>query len=235
MVFKSLRFLGPADAVLAQEVEARWTRALAPGRSPRRPERVALNVPISGQGFPPAEFAAVDVQWFASKDAALASEEWLSSVDRDLCLGSALLGPSSCRVVAEELTFWGEQYLETRWWSGGERFKSISYANRNPSLSFTEFLPQWRAFAGIHGDERPPERARGVAYSQDHPVPLDGSRWAFDAVNEVYFATIDDLAFRRDYFAGTGEDAMQRAPGIWSPTERWTMFVRERPIEPPNG
>jgi hypothetical protein len=228
-LFKSLRFLGgTASGSRSDDLRARWDRTLATTSGPMRPERVALCLPVTTAGFPPSPFAAVDIQWFPNQDAALANEEWLASVDAELCIGAELLGAEAGRVVAEELTFWGEQYLHSRWQLGGERYKSISCANRNPSLTFAEFLPQWRAMAGIHGDERPPEPARGLAYVQNHP--LEESSRAFDAVNEVWFASIDDLVARRDYFAGQGEDAMKRAPGIWSLTERWTMFARELPV-----
>jgi hypothetical protein len=45
-------------------------------------------------------------------------------------------------------------------------------------------------------------------------------------VNEVWFERLDHLRLRQAWFA----DRPAAATGFMSPTERWSMFVRESPL-----
>jgi hypothetical protein len=233
MSIKILRFLA-ADPVGSfwEGLESRWLAALAGAVSTRgRPLRVALAVPVDLPGLAPPPFAAIDLLWFEGLEEALASEDWLATVDPDLRLSSPFFGATSCHVVAEEVVLRGPEYLEARWREGGERLKMTSFGKRNPELTLAEFSARWRSQAGRLGDEEIPAEMRGLAYVQNHPVPLDGREWPFDAVNEVYFEQLEHLERRRAYFAAR-QDAAARsnAESFVSPTERGSMFVREWPV-----
>ena len=68
---------------------------------------------------------------------------------------------------------------------------------------------------------------------QNHPVPLDDG-WFLDAVNEVWFERLDDLRRRAAWFAARQQAALRSgAVSFMSPTETWSMFVRESPLTPP--
>jgi hypothetical protein len=230
MAFKTIRFLD-ADGPFLEAMQSRWEAALAAGPAAGRPGRVALAVPLDLTDLPPPTFAAIDVQWFDEPAAAFANEDWLASVDPRLQLGSDLLGKRSCRVIAEEVVLRGPEYLDARWQQGGERFKMTSFGKRNPALTLPEFSARWRSQAGRLGDAEIPAPIRGLAYVQNHAVPVDGHEWPFDAINEVYFEQLDQLQRRRAYFAAR-QDAAARsaAESFVSPTRRWSMFVRECPV-----
>jgi len=230
---KVVRFLAGGPS-LAEDLRRRWTAALArdPGARPAvgRPVRLALAVPLDQSELPP-RFAAIDLQWFAGVTEALANDAWLGAADPDLCLGSPLFGGSSCQVVADEAVLRGGDYLDARWRLGGERLKMMSFGRRNPRLTPREFSARWRNEAGRLGDERIPDDVRGLAYVQNHPVPLDGHEWPLDAVNEVYFERLDHLRRRAEWFAARQEAAP--AETFMSPAETWSMLVREAPLTPP--
>ena len=198
-------------------LRGRWAQALAAGDPVGRPSRVAVAVPLSG--FPEPPFAAVDLQWFPDVAEALANEAWLASVDPELAAGS-------CRVVVEEVVVRGQDYLAGRWKAGGDRYKMMSFGRRHPDLTPVEFSAQWRGHAGRLGGEQIPDEVRGLAYVQNHPVPVEGHEWPFDAVNEVWFERLDDLRRRRDWFAARPG----AVPSFMSPDHLWSMFVRESPL-----
>jgi hypothetical protein len=107
-----------------------------------------------------------------------------------------------------------------------------SFGKRNPELTLAEFSARWQSQAGRLGEEEIPADLRGLAYVQNHPVPVEGREWPFDAINEVYFEQLDHLQRRRAYFAAK-QDAAARssAESFISPTQRWSMFVREWPLK----
>ena len=231
---KVLRFLtgGPS---LVDELRWRWTRALvggaAEGPPAGRPVRAALAGPVDLPGLPPARFAAIDLQWFADAGEALANEAWLDAADPELCVGSSLVGTDSWQVLADEVVLRGQDYLVARWREGGDRYKAMHFGRRNPALTLEEFSARWRSHAGRLGDEDIPGDVRGVAYIQDHPVPLARHEWPLDAINEVYVERADDLVRRAAWFAARQEAALRTgAEGFMSPTETWSLFVRESPL-----
>jgi len=232
MVFKVLRFLD-AEPSWLDGLGSRWEMALASGSSAGAPSRVAVATPLHLPGLAPAPFAAIDVQWFDALDEAIGNDGWLAAVDPELCVGSQALGIRSCRVIAEEIVVRGPDYLEARWRKGGERYKMTSFGKRNPELTLAQFSARWRSQAGRLGDEEIPADVRGLAYVQNHAILTGGREWPFDAVNEVYFERLGDLQRRRAYFAAR-QDAAARsaAESFVSPTERWSMFVRESPVRP---
>jgi hypothetical protein len=202
----------------------RWSRALGGAARRDRPFRVAVAEALTLPDLPPPRFTAVDIQWFTGVPAALANDTWLRSAAPDL------VDEGSCRVVAEEVVVRGRDYLDARWQGGGERYKMMSFGKRSPRLTLEEFSARWRSEAGRLGDQAIPEDVRGLAYVQNHPVPLDGHEWPFDAVNEVYVERLDDLHRRGAWFAARQEAALRsRAEGFMSPAETGSLFVREWP------
>jgi hypothetical protein len=223
---KVVRFLAGAPSPAGALREC-WSRALAQAGAdgpPGRPHRVAVCEPLALPDFPAPAFAAVDLQWFPDTEAAGANEAWLRAVAPDLLVG----GPGTIRLVVEEVVPRGRAYLDARWADGGARYKMMSFGRRNPALTAEEFSARWRSHAGRLGAAAIPDDVRGLAYVQDHPVAPDGCDRPLDAVNEVYFEGLDDLRRRRDWFAarqGVTDDLM-------SPTEAWSLFVREFPVSP---
>lgn len=233
---KVVRFIAGGPS-LPDELRSRWALALRPDQAVARaagsgrPARVALAVPVDLPGLPPPRFAAIDIQWFADNAAALANDAWLSATDPQLCTGSSLLGAGSCQVVADEVVLRGGDYLATRWAQGGDRYKAMHFGRRNPALTRAEFSDRWRHQAGRLGDEEIPADVRGLAYIQNHPVPLAGYEPPLDAVNEVYMERADHLVRRASWFAARQEAALRtEAESFMSPTETWSMFVRESPL-----
>lgn len=80
----------------------------------------------------------------------------------------------------------------------GAPFRMMSVARRDPSLTRPEFVERWRAEAGNLGGEVVPDDVRGLAYVQHHPV---GDDPPYDAVNEVWFDSLDALRRRAEWFA----------------------------------
>lgn len=191
----------------------------------------------AGRAARPAatRFAAIDEQWFVNAPEALANEACLGSVCPDLCTGSPSFGAGSCQVIAEEIVLRGREYLDSRWELRGERYKMMSFGKRNPRLTLREFSARWRAEAGRLGSGEIPAGVRGLAYVQNHPVPRDGhDDWPLDAVNEVWFERLDDLARRGVWFAARQDAAVRSgAESFMSPTETWSIYVRESPLSPP--
>jgi hypothetical protein len=240
MTVKILRFLEVERSPEAPEplpavLESRWVAALGktPAPAAGRPVRVVLAAPLDLPDVGPPPFAAIDVLWFDDLADARASDEWLAAADSDLAVGSSWLGGRSCQVMAEEVVLRGPEYLRARWHQGGERLKMTSFGKRNPELTLAEFSARWRSQAGRLGEEEIPADLQDLAYVQNHPVPGERREWPFDAINEVYFEQLDHLQRRRAYFAAK-QDAAARfsAESFISPTQRWSMFVREWPLEP---
>ncbi len=218
--FKVVRFLG-GESSQPDTLRAFWARALGGDPAAGRPVRVALGVPLALPGLPPPPFAAVDLQWFTDVDAALANEAWLRSVDPDAGTGAA-------RIVVEEVVVRGPEYLDARWRLGGERYKMLSFGRRDRRLTPAQFSARWRGEAGRLGGEAIPDDVRGLAYVQNHPVPLAGHEWPFDAVNEVYVGCLEDLRRRAGWFAARLEATPRAgAEPFMSPAETWSLCVRE--------
>jgi hypothetical protein len=232
---KVIRFLA-GEPSLGRELTSCWAGVLGDSgptgsRASGRPFRVAVMTPLDLPDLPAPRFAAIDMQWFTDAGAALANAAWLEAAAPDLCLGSRALGEGSCHVVAEEVVLRGRDHLGARWDAGGERFKMMSFGRRNPRLTLEEFLARWRSQAGRLGDESIPDVVRGLAYVQNHPLALAGHEWPLDAVNEVYFERVDDLRRRAEWFAERQQAALRTdAESFMSPTDTWSMFVRESPV-----
>jgi EthD domain len=233
---KVIRFLA-GEPSLGDTLRSRWARALAGdagatgAESSGRPIRAAVMTPLEVPGLPAPRFAAIDIQWFADARGALANDAWLAGVAPGLCRGSLPDHGDSCHLVAEEVVLRGHDYLDARWGGGGDRLKMMSFGRRNPRLTLAEFSARWRGQAGRLGGQSIPDEVRGLAYVQNHPVRLDGREWPLDAVNEVWFERLDHLRQRAAWFAERQQAALRTdAESFMSPTETWSMFVRESPV-----
>jgi hypothetical protein len=109
-------------------------------------------------------------------------------------------------LLVKEVVLRGQDWLDRRWESGGERLKHMALATRADGLTREEFSRRWRAHAGTAGGVRIPDEARGLAYVQNHVVSGDYNGAGldavnFDAVNEVYFDDLARLRQRVGWFA----------------------------------
>jgi hypothetical protein len=118
---------------------------------------------------------------------------------------AADLAASPGTLIASESVLRGQDWLERRWESGGERLVHMALATRADGLTREEFSRRWRAHAGTAGGVRVPDEARGLAYVQNHVVSGDCGTVAVavtvDAVTEVYFDDRAGLRQRVDWFA----------------------------------
>jgi hypothetical protein len=123
-------------------------------------------------------------------------------------------------VLAGEEVKRGSDWLGDRRGSGGDRMKHMALARRAAGLTPQQFSERWRGRAGTVGSSSGPavvipERARGLAYAQNHVVDPPERGWLYDAINEVWFDDLDDLRYRIDWFAknmtGGAEDDLVSA------------------------
>jgi hypothetical protein len=153
---------------------------------------------------PGAVHDGIGIEWFTD-DAHLARfESWLASppggvVERLLAEAVAL--DASPMIVAEEHVLRGEEWLDQRWREGGEKLKHMAIARRAEGLTPAQFSDRWKSRAGKVGQVAIPEPARGLAYVQNHPVPMRDGSWAYDALNEVYFDDLEGIKTRMAFFA----------------------------------
>lgn len=181
------------DDVVAGAGELMSASATAPVEA--RPLRIVLcPTMIELTGAEPRH-DAVGIDWFSDPDHLRRFEAW--TLDPDPV--------DNVVVVAREHALRGAQWLHTRWHDRGPKFKHMAVAQRADGLTPAEFLDRWRNHAG--SVQRPgaapvriPDTARGQAYLQNHPIPRTTGEWPYDAVNEVYFDTVDDLRSRIEWF-----------------------------------
>ena len=181
-----------------------------------RPARIAVCVALPDV-LPDPRFAAVGIEWFRDVGHLERFASWLASLN-----GSAA-GRADESLTAHEHALRGADWLERRWHQGGSRLKHMAVARRAADLTPAQFSERWRNRAGRVGAVRIPDRARGQAYVQNHPLTEAGADWPYDAVNEVYFDDADGLRARIAWFAAnssrTAEDDLVG--------ESWFVAVRE--------
>jgi hypothetical protein len=226
VLFKRIPFATRGGA--AEDFPARW-RAAAAGASeaPRGacPHRVVICTVLADM-TPDAVHDGIGIEWFADTAHLARFEAWLASpagAAVDKRLAEALDVARSPVVVAEEHVLRGREWLERRWQEGGEKLKHMAIARRAPGLSPAQFSELWKSRAGKVGRTAIPERARGLAYVQNHPVPASEGSWEYDAVNEVYFDDMDGVRARMAFFAGapTEDDLVG---------ENWFVVAREETV-----
>jgi len=111
-------------------------------------------------------------------------------------------------------------YIDARWEQHGneQKVKMMSVAKRADGLSPAEFSERWKTQSGRHGDSKMPPEVLGMAYAQNHPVPVAEHEWPYDAVNEVWFDDRKGCSARLDYFAAvSNEAATSKAGSIFHP------------------
>src|SRR5262249_54026217 len=114
----------------------------------------------------------------------------------------------------------GQEWLQQRWREGGEKLKHMAIARRADGLTPAQFSDRWKSRAGKVGQVAIPEPARGLAYVQNHPVPVGDGPWAYDALNEVYFDDLEGVRTRMAFFADSpSEDDLVGA--------NWFVVARE--------
>ena len=161
----------------------------------RHERTVALDLP----GLPPPRWAAVEIVWLDGPVSAVA------------------LGPADV-VVDAEVRRGADRLVDP---STAGRYRMMSVARRNPALRRADFADRWRAEAGRLGGEAIPEDVRGLAYVQDHPV---GDDPPFDAINEVWFDTLDGLRRRAEWFA-----ARAVPTDLFDPEASFALYLRAEP------
>ena len=106
----------------------------------------------------------------------------------------------------------------------GAPYRMMSVARRNPALTRPEFVERWRAEAGNLGGEAIPADVLGLAYVQHHPVAVDP---LYDAINEVWFDSLEALRHRAEWFAARPIPA-----DLFAPDECFSLYLREAHASP---
>jgi hypothetical protein len=208
-MLKRIRFATLAGR--ADDFPLRWRAAVASplaAPSEARPSRVVACTVLSDV-TPGAVHDGIGIEWFAD-DAHLARfESWLASPPGTVVAGlltDAVEVDASPVVVAEEHILRGNEWLDQRWHDGGEKLKHMAIARRAEGLSPAQFSDLWKNRAGKVGHVTIPAAARGLAYVQNHPVPVGDDSWAYDALNEVYFDDMEGVRTRMAFFAGSASE-----------------------------
>ncbi|MGH8880431.1 MAG: hypothetical protein ACRD0P_24270, partial [Stackebrandtia sp.] len=202
-MIKRLRFATRNPDLPSGEFARQWpllcaVAADAPGGM--RPVRVAVCTVLPDLTGPGAEHDGVVAEWFRDMRHLRRHDRWRAR--RDSADDTAAVVIGSTEIVAREHVMRGDDWLENRWFEGGERLKHMAVAVRAPELTAAEFAKRWKSHAGTVGPSgsavRIPDAARGRAYVQNHP--LTSATTVYDAVNEVYFDDVIGLRTRIDWF-----------------------------------
>lgn len=202
-MIKRLRFATRNPDLPSGDFARQWpllcaAAADAPGGM--RPVRVAVCTVLPDLTGPGAEHDGVVAEWFRDMRHLRRHDRWRSAHDDDATTEAVLSG--AVEVVAREHVMRGDDWLEHRWFDGGDRLKHMAVAVRAPELSPAEFAERWKTHAGTVGSSGAaveiPDAARGRAYIQNRP--LAAATTVYDAVNEVYFDDVVGLRTRIDWF-----------------------------------
>ncbi|TDC65012.1 hypothetical protein E1200_19170 [Actinomadura sp. GC306] len=218
-MIKRITFVTRSGDVPAGRFPAAWRDAAAGALDAPdgvRPVRAAVCTTLPGLTGPGPGHDGIGIEWFADVRHLERFETWLGTP------GGPADPAASAVVAAEESVMRGAGWLDRRWRAGGERLKHMAVAVRAEGLAPAEFSERWRGHAG-RTRAAIPDRVRGLAYVQNHPLPRAAGDWAYDAVNEVYF---DDeaglrarIAWFRENLPGPVRDDLFRAS--------WFLAVRE--------
>jgi hypothetical protein len=162
---------------------------------PGAADRVAVATALTLPGLPAPRHAAVDMVWSGDPAGWPGHPALVVPVEEEVRRGA--LG-------------------------GAERYTMLSVARRHPALARPAFAARWRAEAGRLGAEPIPDAVRGVAYVQDHPTADDPP---VDAINEAWFADLDTLRRRAEWFAARPVPA-----ALFDPTASWALYLRWSPV-----
>jgi hypothetical protein len=235
-LIKRIRLATSKSGLGTGEFSRRWGDAVAAAATApewARPVRVTVSTSLQDVDANQS-YDGVALEWFTDEAHLLRFETWLRTPDGQLphnLLDAAVDLDASPVVVADEHVARGAGWLERRWQDGGPKLKQLAIARRADGLTLPQFLDLWRSRAGKIGAVPIPEAFRGLAYVQNHPRPMTGRDWAYDAINEVYFDEVSDLMARIAYFerelTERGEDDLVGA--------NWFLAVREEPVGLPPG
>ena len=184
-----------------------------------RPDRIAVCTSLP-EVLPGPKHDGVAIEWFADTGHLARFEGWLQRPPGQAVadgLERTLLVAGSPVMIADEVVMRGTDWLAARWQQRGDKIKHMAIAHRASHLTAEQFSARWRSRAGTVGSGPGPaltipDEARGRAYVQNHlrasksdgsgrpgrPGSPDGP--AYDALNEVYFDTVDDLLVRIAWF-----------------------------------
>lgn len=217
-MIKQFEFATRRSGVTPAEFATVWRPAASVGaRAPQgvRPRRIVVCPVLSGEVLA-SRHGAVAQRWFDDADHLERFEHWRAKAGARQALDDVTDPVTSPVVVAEESVLRGGEWLEHRWREGGKKLKHMALARRAADLTPAEFSARWRERAGTvkrAGESSAtviPDEARGLAYVQNHPLPVPlpvaGGEWAYDAINEVYFDDHQGLRKRMQWFeANVGE------------------------------
>ncbi|MGH3252068.1 MAG: hypothetical protein ACRDOI_38475 [Trebonia sp.] len=233
-MIKRIRLAAARRGLGHEEFSGRWRDAVAAAAAaPDEARPVRLTVATAAREVAPNQrYDGVALEWFTGQEHLLRYESWLSTAGgqtQERLLGEAVDPAASPVVVSDERVVRGAGWLARRWQDAGPQLKQLAIATRADGLTLPQFLELWRGRAGKIGGTPIPDAFRGLAYVQNHPRVSAGRDWAYDAVNEVYFADTESLLARIEYFerelGDRGEDDLISA--------NWFLAVREEPVELP--
>jgi hypothetical protein len=208
-VIKRIRFATRLPELPSGDFPGSWPRAVAAGSDAPagvRPLRAAVCTSLPEILAAPVH-DGVAIEWFRDVPHLDRFQHWLASPAGEPVmerLEAAVDIPASPVLLADELVLRGAPWLDERWRRGGRTVKHMALARRADGLTQAEFSERWKGRAGtISTAAGPvvaiPERARGLAYVQNHPRADSGVN-PYDALNEVYFDDIDSLQSRIEWF-----------------------------------
>jgi hypothetical protein len=210
-MIKRLRFVTMRSGLAVHDFAKAWVGAVGLVRgapAELRPIRAVACTTLRDVAGTDAPHDGVGIEWFVDLASLQRFESWLASAAGSTVAGAdSVVSPdATVVVVAEELVMRGADWLVQRWLHGVPKLKHMALARRAPGLSPAEFTERWRnrpGVVGAAGAAAPlaiPERERGHAYVQNHPLPSASVPSRYDAINEVYFDDLDALRSRIDFF-----------------------------------
>lgn len=210
-MIKRIRFVTRRRALPVARFPVVWVDAVTlVGEAPARvrPARVVACTTLHNIDGTDAPHDGISMEWFADMDALQRFETWLGTEDghRAASAAGAVEPDATAVIIAEEAVMRGADWLEHRWGERAAKVKHMALARRADGLTPTEFSERWRNRPGMIGGANSvsmvaiPDKAKGHAYVQNHPVPNSAGEWLYDAVNEVYFDDIDAMRTRIEFF-----------------------------------
>lgn len=208
-MIKRIRFATRHPQRPGEDFADRWRSVFAAAREAPvdvRPLHAAVCICLP-EILPHPVHDGVGIEWFSDSGHLDRYQQWLGSPCGGSAAGrleAAVDIAASPVLLADEFVLRGDAWLDERWRRGGEKVKHMALARRAEGLTQAEFSERWKGRAGTistgAGPAVPiPERARGLAYVQNHPRRGAGVN-PYDALNEVYFDDVDSLQARIDWF-----------------------------------
>lgn len=210
-MIKRLRFVSRRAELSVAAFATAWPRAVALATDaplPVRPLRVVACTTLHGIAGTAVPHDGLSSEWFTDVAALQRFEAWLAEHGgRAAAYAEAVFVPDTAGVVvAEEHVVRGADWLTRRWAESSVKCKHMALAQRAHDLSPEAFSQRWRNRPGVVGAAGSllaltiPERARGHAYVQNHPLRTGPTEARYDAINEAYFDDLGEMAHRIEFF-----------------------------------